>query len=116
MGPVDSGVRTNLRPQRTPLDTVPGRVRARGGRAIAVGDDVTWWERLFSWDEALRVAPGQLLATAAPAMTDARSELVLVHITGVDHAGHEAGPGLGALSGGGCAGRASGGRACGHVG
>lgn len=91
VGPVDSGVRTNQDPRRTPLDSVVAAVRARGGRAVEVGDAVDWWGRLFAWDEALRVAPERLMAEAQRQIADARNDLVLVHVAGVDRAGHQSG-------------------------
>jgi hypothetical protein len=91
VGPVDSGVRTNLRPRRSPLDTVMAGVRARGGRAVAVSDGVDWWGRLFEWDEAVQVPPARLLAEASRLIADPRNQLVLVHPAGVDRAGHRTG-------------------------
>jgi hypothetical protein len=91
VGPVDSGVRTNLRPRRSSLDTVMAGVRARGGRAAAVSDGVDWWGRLFAWDEALKVPPDRLLAEATRLIADPRNQLVLVHPAEVDRAGHRAG-------------------------
>src|SRR4051794_25911150 len=70
VGPVDSGVRTNLRPRRTALDSVVNRVCARGGRAVEVGDEVDWWARLFAWDEALVVPSDAILRKAARLILD----------------------------------------------
>ena len=91
VGPPDSGVRTNLRPRRTPLDSVVARVRAAGRRAAQVGDQVDWWGRIFTWDRALVVPPPALAAEAARLAADPASELVLVHLTKVDGAGHARG-------------------------
>jgi hypothetical protein len=91
VGPVDSGVRNNLDVRRSPLDTVMAGVRARGGRAVAVSDGVDWWGRFFAWDEAVRVPPARALDQAERLLGDPRSQLVLVHLGGVDHAGHAAG-------------------------
>jgi hypothetical protein len=88
VGPPDSGVRTNLRPRRTPLDSVVARVRAAGRRTVQVGDQVDWWGRIFAWDRALVVPPPALAAEAARLAADPASELLLVHLTKVDGAGH----------------------------
>ena len=91
VGPFDSGVRTNLRLARTPLDSVMDAVRADGGFAVEVGDAVDWWGRLFVWDQALLVPGARLVDEAARLLADPGNQLVLVHIAGVDAAGHATG-------------------------
>jgi hypothetical protein len=91
VGPVDSGVRTNMHPRRTPLDSVVAAVRRQGGRAVEVGDQVDWWSRFFDWDQALVVAPERLVPEARRLIADEQNRLVLVHAVGVDQAGHSTG-------------------------
>ena len=56
--PRDSGVRTNVGLQRTPLDNVARRLRAAGRRGVEIGDQVDWWRTLFGDDIATHARDG----------------------------------------------------------
>jgi hypothetical protein len=56
-----------------------------------VGDSVDWWGRLFVWDQALVVPRARLVDEASRLTADPGNQLVLVHIGGVDTAGHATG-------------------------
>ncbi len=89
--PRDSGVRTNVGLQRTPLDNVARRLRAAGRRGVEIGDQVDWWRTLFGDDIATTrvTAPDALPVEAIALMPGA--DLLLVHLCDVDRAGHDAG-------------------------
>jgi len=89
--PRDSGVRTNVGLERTPLDNVARRLRAAGRRSVEIGDQVDWWRTLFGDDIATTrvTAPDALPAAAIALMPGA--DLLLVHLCDVDRAGHDAG-------------------------
>jgi Type I phosphodiesterase / nucleotide pyrophosphatase len=89
--PRDSGVRTNRSPHQVLLDNVPRRLARAGRRAVEVGDEVDWWQRLFGADFAATavVAPRELRGAAVTAMAGA--DLTLVHLCEVDAAGHRHG-------------------------
>jgi hypothetical protein len=86
--PLDSGVRTNSGIHATRLDSVPRRVREAGGVAFEIGDEVDWWARLFgdAFTETAVVRPEVLVAEARRRFPEA--DLALVHLVGVDEAGH----------------------------
>ena len=89
--PRDSGVRTNVGLQRTPLDNVARRLRAVGRRGVEIGDQVDWWRTLFGDDIATTrvTAPDALPDEAIALMPGA--DLLLVHLCDVDRAGHDTG-------------------------
>jgi hypothetical protein len=91
--PRDSGVRTNRNPRPVLLDNVPRRLTVAGRRAIEIGDEIDWWQRLFGTDFASTalVAPWELRAAAVDAM--ATADLTLIHLCEVDAAGHSHGGG-----------------------
>ena len=89
--PRDSGVRTNVGLQRTPLDNVARRLRAAGRRGVEIGDEVDWWRTLFGDDIATtRVTTSDALPAEAIALMPG-ADLLLVHLCDVDRAGHDMG-------------------------
>ncbi len=89
--PADSGVRGNVGLLRTPLDSVPRRLRAAGRSAVELGDDVDWWFRLFGDDWTTNgILSGSGMGAGVRAQMDA-ADLLWVHLTKVDLAGHTVG-------------------------
>jgi hypothetical protein len=86
--PRDSGVRTNETPRVAGVDDVALRARTAGLHTAVVSTGVDWWQRLFprSFESADLVPTAHVLATVAPLL--ARGGFVVVHLCGVDDAGH----------------------------
>jgi len=86
--PRSSGIRTNDRLRRVALDSVPARLVAQGRTAVVVGDEVDWWAQLFGSAFAqVEVVPPPAVVERARALFP-QGDLVLVHLCGVDAAGH----------------------------
>jgi hypothetical protein len=89
--PADSGVRANFGLLRTPLDNLARRVTRAGARAVNLADDVDWWSRLFGDDwTAATVERGDIVAAATGVMGEG-VDLLFVHLTAADTAGHTLG-------------------------
>ena len=86
--PRDSGVRTNETLRAAGVDDVARRVRVAGMHTAAVSTCVDWWRRLFpeSFESADVVASPAIVSEVG--RLRGRGGLVLVHLCGVDDAGH----------------------------
>ena len=86
--PRDSGVRTNETLRAAGVDDVARRARAAGLHTAVVSTCVDWWRRLFpeSFESADVVASSGVVAEVARLRT--RGGLLVVHLCGVDDAGH----------------------------
>ncbi|HEY7375194.1 MAG TPA: alkaline phosphatase family protein [Polyangia bacterium] len=86
--PRDSGVRTNESLRAAGVDDVALRARAAGLHTAVVSTGVDWWQRLFprSFESADLVPTARVVGTVAPLL--ARGGFVVVHLCGVDDAGH----------------------------
>lgn len=89
-----TGIRTNRTGGPVLLDSLFARLAAGGRRAVAVMERIGWWAELFGpalEHGGVTVGVEPLLARALELR--GRSELLLVHFTGVDHFSHLHGPG-----------------------
>jgi hypothetical protein len=86
--PRDSGVRTNETLRAAGVDDVARRVRIAGMHTAVVSTCVDWWRRLFpeSFESADVVASPAIVSEVA--RLQRRGGLVVVHLCGVDDAGH----------------------------
>ena len=92
--PRDSGVRTNETLRAAGVDDVGRGARAAGLHTAVVSTCVDWWQRLFpkSFEAATVVPASRVVSEAARLGTS--GGLLVVHLCGVDNAGHA----FGALS------------------
>ena len=86
--PRDSGVRTNETLRAAGVDDVARRVRVAGMHTAVVSTCVDWWRRLFpeSFESAEVVASPAIVSEITRLRR--RGGLVVVHLCGVDEAGH----------------------------
>ena len=86
--PRDSGVRTNETLRAAGVDDVARRARVAGLHTAVVSTCVDWWRRLFpeSFESADVVAAPGIVSAAA--RLGRRGGLLIVHLCGVDDAGH----------------------------
>src|SRR4051812_23294960 len=86
--PRDSGVRTNETLRAAGVDDVARRARVAGLHTAVVSTCVDWWRRLFpeSFESADVVAAPGIVSAAA--RLGRRGGLLVVHLCGVDEAGH----------------------------
>jgi predicted AlkP superfamily pyrophosphatase or phosphodiesterase len=86
--PRDSGVRTNETLRAAGVDDVGRGARAAGLHTAVVSTCVDWWQRLFpnSFETATVVPASRVVSEAARLGTS--GGLLVVHLCGVDNAGH----------------------------
>ena len=86
--PRDSGVRTNETLRAAGVDDVARRARVAGMHTAVVSTCVDWWRRLFpeSFESAEVMASRDI--TAEVGRLRKRGGLLVVHLCGVDDAGH----------------------------
>jgi hypothetical protein len=86
--PRDSGVRTNETLRPAGVDDIARRARAAGQHTAVVSTCVDWWRRLFPESfESAHVVPASGVVSAVGRL-EMRGGLLVVHLCGVDEAGH----------------------------
>ncbi|MGA9522779.1 MAG: alkaline phosphatase family protein, partial [Myxococcaceae bacterium] len=91
--PFASGRRTNMRLFPAAVDAVPTQLRSAGRTARVLSDEVDWWRTLLpeAFSEVTVLPPAELIGRAEAWM--AASDLLVVHLCGIDAAGHTDGAG-----------------------